>query len=204
MRGPDCNTDHKLIRSTFKFTVKPAYSKKTTCMKRLDTAKLLEESCRNELKLAMDQALSETRTEDDSPEEAWTTLSRRVFETAANVLGYSKRKNTDWFDENNEDIKRILQERNHAVQAKLMNPSTANVARVKIARAEAQRKLRDMENPWWVQKAKKMQERADENNSLGFFNVLKEVHVPQTKMSDVLLAADGMGEITEPTKVIER
>ena len=204
MRGPDCNTDHKLIRSTFKFTIKPAYSKKTTLKKRLDTTKLLNAACQRELELAMDRTLSEERNEENLPQEMWATLSRKVFETAAGVLGYSKKKNADWFNENDGEIKRVIEDRNHALQAKLSNPSRTNNERLKRARADTQRRLRDMENEWWVQKAKELQDQADANNSLGFFNSLKEVYGPQAKMSDALLTADGTREITEPTKIVER
>ena len=66
----------------------------------------------------------------DLNEEMWTTLSRRVFETAADVLGYSKKKNSDWFNENDEEIKGIIEERNQALQAKLSNPSRTNKERL--------------------------------------------------------------------------
>ena len=103
-----------------------------------------------------------------------------------------------------EEVKKVIEEENHAVQTKLSNPSRTNKERLKRARADSQRKLRDIENDWWVQKAKEFQENADENNSQGFFNSLKEVYDPQAKISDPLLTADETGEITESTKIGER
>ena len=101
MRGPDCNTDHKLIRASFKFTIKPAYSKNQVLRKRkLDTAKLYDRSCQDNLESAINLALNRNEVEPGSPEEMWKSLSQRVFEVAEETLGFTKKKKSDWFNEN--------------------------------------------------------------------------------------------------------
>ena len=49
-----------------------------------------------------------------------------------------------------------------------------------------------------------MQKEADENNSAGFFNSLKEMYGPQAKISNAILSDDGTEVITEPSQLIGR
>ena len=84
------------------------------------------------------------------------------------------------------------------------NPSATNQQRLKAARETLQLQLREIENDWWLQKAKKMQKEADENNSAGFFNSLKEMYGPQAKISNAILSDDGTEVITEPSQLIGR
>ena len=178
MRGPDCHTDHSLIRSTFKFAIKPVYSRNETLRKKkLDMSKLWDRDCQENLLAAINPSL-DRNIEQSSPSELWEILSKNVFEAAAEVLGFTKKKNSDWFNDNDKEIKRVIEDRNRALQNKLSNPSRANQEGLKSARAETQRKLREMENRWWLQKAQELQQKADENNSAGFFNSLKAVHGP--------------------------
>ena len=47
-------------------------------------------------------------TDGDDLETIWPTFKDTVFDTAKSVLGYSKRKQPDWFDESNQEIKDLL------------------------------------------------------------------------------------------------
>ena len=180
MRGPDCHTDHYLIKCTLNFAIKPAYRRTRPMRKRrLDTAKLSDERCRERLQAGISTALSEDPDVDTSLDESWKSLSTTIFNTAAEVLGYTKRRNADWFNDHDREIKTLLMERNAALRAKLSNPNTGTRERLKRARGTLQRKLRDMEDKWWLEKAIEMQEDADTNNSAGFFKshrLSKAVH----------------------------
>ena len=205
MRGPNCDTDHYLVRTTLNFSIKPSYSRTEAPRKRrLDTAQLNNITCQEKLSIATTTAQRENGPGDDSPQGQWDTMSKVVFNASAEVLGYTKRKNADWFNENDEQIKELIKERNNALQTKLSNSCQINDNRLKSARANLQRKLREMENNWWLHKAEAMQKQADENNSAGFFKSLKEVYGPQAKMSNTLLSRDSSTVITEPSQLVER
>ena len=47
-------------------------------------------------------------TDGDDLETVWSTFKDTLFDTAKSVLGYSKRKQPDWFDESNQEIKDLL------------------------------------------------------------------------------------------------
>ena len=107
MRGPDCQTDHYLIKTTFKFNIKPAYSRATTQRKRrLDTSMLGDRRCQDSLKHAINSALEGINVDSETPDQMWDSLSKPVFSAAAEVLGYTKKRNADWFNENDQEIRR--------------------------------------------------------------------------------------------------
>ena len=205
MRGPDCQTDHYLIRTTLNFSIKPAYSKSKPARKRkLDVAQLKDVSRQANLQAAITSALNENPAEEETPDCLWNTMSKIVFDAAADALGYTKKRNADWFNENDSEIRNLITERNAALRIKMSNPSATNQQRLKAARATLQLQLREIENDWWLQKAEKMQKEADENNSAGFFNSLKEMYGPQAKISNAILSDDGSEVITEPSQLIGR
>ena len=57
------------------------------------------------------------------------------------VLGFTKRKNADWFDENIGQIQGLLQEKYKLHAAFRNNPLSIR-----------QRELRAMENEWWIRR----------------------------------------------------
>ena len=71
------------------------------------------------MRQATDGALSEFPEDYANPEEMWRSMSQTVLTVATEVLGYKKKNSADWFNENEEDIKKIMNEINRALQAKL-------------------------------------------------------------------------------------
>ena len=184
MRGPDCHTDHYIIKSVFNFQIEPPHRKTgSQRKKKINTANLDEPNTQQVLKHEMDSALGSNLAVCDSPNELWNNMSKQIYEAAANVLGHSKKKNSDWFNENNQGIRAALQKRNRALMTKLCSPGATNIRALRDARADLQRDLRKMEDNWWLKRAEEMQEQADVNNSAGFFKSLKFIHGPQAKMS---------------------
>ena len=49
----------------------------------------------------------------------WRSKSQTVLTVATEVLGYKKKRSADWFNKNEEDIKKIIIEKNSALQANL-------------------------------------------------------------------------------------
>ena len=99
MRGPDCHTDHYLVKTTLNLCVKPVFNRTDPHRKRrLNTSKLEEESTRQELKRAINLALEGRPDEQFTLEQEWNTLSKAVLDSAVEVLGYRKKHGADWFN----------------------------------------------------------------------------------------------------------
>ena len=80
-------------------------------------------------------------------DEKWQALTCHINETGQNILGYKKKKNRDWFDENNSVIKALLKRKNSAHNARINQPNSQHLSeKFKELSAEVQRELREMEN----------------------------------------------------------
>jgi len=89
---------------------------------------------------------------------------KAVMDSAVDTLAYSTRKHQDWFDSKDAEIKKLLNERNAAFTAKLRNPTSVDLQRRwALHRSQLQKRLRDMENTWWLSKATEIQNYADAN-----------------------------------------
>lgn len=134
----------------------------------------------------------------------WAALRELVYDTATEILGLSSRKHKDWFDENSEDIKQLLNKKHRLHQAYLNNPSSTskkdaykNVCRL------VQQRLRQMQNTWMSYKADEIQGYADRHDMKRFYDALKEVYGPTSSGSCPLLSADGNTLITDKKKILE-
>ena len=76
------------------------------------------------------------------------------MDAAVDTLGYSTRQHQDWFDSNDAEIQTLLNEWNATFVAKFRNPNSAELqGRRALQRSQLQKRLREMENTWWLSKA---------------------------------------------------
>ena len=89
MRGPDCYTDHYLIKSTFKFAIQKTFSRTGPERKRrINTAGLEDPGQRKRLERAMNSAHGSNTDEPVSPNELWNSIHRDVYQAAAESQGF--------------------------------------------------------------------------------------------------------------------
>ena len=87
---------------------------KTPCTvpRKLDVAKLNTSEYQQTLAQAMDEAFgTNSNMVSDDIEEMWNNFKAITYTIAANVLGHPKHKNTDWFQEHDEEILSLLAEK---------------------------------------------------------------------------------------------
>ena len=126
------------------------------------------------------------------------------MECAERVLGRRKRKHRDWFDDQRDDIKQLLDERNRRIEVYLRNASPENHALLREARSELQRELRRMKENWWSQLAEKIQGYADTGNLQEFYSALKGVYGAKHRAFCPVRGADGRILITDKTEILSR
>ena len=99
----------------------------------------------------------------EDPEEILTVFQKVVHSSAATTIGHPSRKHQDWFDENDEEIKLILEEK-HCLH-KAYQDDTSSVSKKaaynNICKA-VQNRLREMQGSWLNKKAKEIQSFATE------------------------------------------
>ena len=182
MCGANCWTDHRLIVTKLNIRVQPKrrpQGKKAP--KRLNITQL------NNTKQCFVDIL-EVRLDSHNVEADWATLRELVYNTAAEIPGPSTRKHTDWFDENCDEIKQLLDEKHRLHQAYLSSPkSTSKKDAYNTIRKTVQQKLRQMQDSWLRNKADVKQSYADRHDLKNFYDALKEVYGPTSSGSSPLL-----------------
>lgn len=75
-------------------------------------------------------------------------MKTAILKTSVEVLGHAKKKNKDWFDENDKEIQQLLAKKRSAHQAHLAQPSClVKKASFRGACKALQCKVREM-NEW--------------------------------------------------------
>ena len=206
MCGADCWTDHRLIVSKLKLHIQPLRRPQgKTTSKRLHLAGLEDKCFRQYFSDALDKRLEELPLDSGNIEEDWATFRSETYATAQKILSCSSRKHQDWFDENDKEIKTLLDEKHRLHKEYLCDTkSTAKKAAFCNVRRQAQLKLRKMKDTWLKNKSKEIQTYADTKNSKKFYNAIKAVYGPQTSGTSPILSADGSTLFTEKEEILDR
>ena len=111
---------------------------------------------------------------------------------ARETLGYTTRKNRDWFDSNLESIQTLLSNKHRALTAYLADRTSIQLQdQWKLARSAAERALRSMEDQWWLKLSEQIQGYADAGDSHNFYDELKRVFGPTNESIAPVGSQDG-------------
>ena len=205
MCGADCWTDHRLVVSKLNLRIQPArrpQGKKAP--KRLDVSKLNKDSMRQDFLTDICNQLDAMNLSSEDPEENWTVFHKTVLSSAASTLGHPSRKHQDWFDENDDEIQRLLEEKHRLLKAHQDDTSSVSkkAAYSNICKT-VQTKLRDMQDSWLRKKTEEIQSFADRKDMKKFHDALKTIYGPKSSGA-TLLSADGNTLLTDKEAILER
>ena len=206
MCGADCWTDHRLVVSKLNLRIQPArrpQGKKAP--KRLDVSKLNKDSMRQDFLTDICNQLDAMNLSSEDPEENWTVFHKTVLSSAASTLGHPSRKHQDWFDENDDEIQRLLEEKHRLLKAHQDDTSSVSkkAAYSNICKT-VQTKLRDMQDSWLRKKTEEIQSFADRKDMKKFHDALKTIYGPKSSGATTLLSADGNTLLTDKKAILER
>ena len=200
MCGADCWTDHRLVVSKLNLRIQPArrpQGKKAP--KRLDVSKLNKDSMRQDFLTDICNQLDAMNLSSEDPEENWTVFHKTVLSSAASTLGHPSRKHQDWFDENDDEIQRLLEEKHRLLKAHQDDTSSVSKKAAYICNIckTVQTKLRDMQDSWLRKKTEEIQSFADRKDMKKFHDALKTIYGPKSSGATTLLSADGNTLLTD-------
>ena len=112
MCGADCWTDHRLVVSKLNLRIQPVrrpQGKKVP--KKLNVSKLKQDSKRQVFVNDLCSRLDALEHSSEDVDESWTVFRDTVHSSAMDSLGPVSSKNQDWFDENDKEIQRLLEEK---------------------------------------------------------------------------------------------
>ena len=141
----------------------------------------------------------------EGPEENWTVFQKVVHSSAATTIGHPSRKHQDWFDENDEEIKLLLEEK-HCLH-KAYQDDTSSVSKKAAYNnicKTVQNRLRDMQDSWLGKKAEEIQFFADRKDMKKFHDALKTIYGPKSSGATPLLSADGSTLLTDKDAILKR
>ena len=94
--------------------------------KRLDVSKLKQDSKRQAFINDICSRLDAMELCSDDPEENWTVFRDTIHSSAMDSLGLVSRKHQDWFDENDEEIQGLLDEKHQKHKAYLSDTGSVS------------------------------------------------------------------------------
>ena len=206
MCGAECGTDHRLIVCKLKLTLRRNRRPQGKAPpKRLDVSKLCSAEKQSELASELSSNLDCVTLDPGNIEQGWTDFNTTVHSCASSTVGFPVRKHQDWFNDNDDEIKELIRDKNSLIQAHCSDPSsTAKADALRACKGELQKKLRTMKNDWFEERVRETQKYADTNNTRKFFESLRAVFGPSRSGTTPLLASDDSTRIIELNAIIQR
>ena len=115
LRGAECWTDHRLLRSLVRLNIRPPVRKQAR-RKQINRAPFHNKERLSVLRGALSEAVNDLQEQSmgaqPTPEyfhSKWENISSSLLSTTEFVFGNSQQRHQDWFDSNNEEISDLLQ-----------------------------------------------------------------------------------------------
>ena len=136
-------------------------------------------------------------------EKEWAALRDLVYSTAFAHLGQNTHKHQDWFDENDGEIQKLLNEKwkLHRIHQQ-DSSSTFKKAEFNSIKSKIQAKLREMQDSWLSKKKDEIQFYTDSNSPKHFYDSLKAIYGPKTYGTS--LSAEGATSMSDKDMILER
>ena len=141
MRGAVCGTDHRLVRAKLKLRImRKSRYQGVKVPKRIDVSKLQDSNVREDLQKAL---------EDEQYDGTWDKFKTEVYNASVAVLGLRKRKHRDWFDENDPQISKLLEDKNKMHQQYLIMIASLYISLLRVQnRLSSVAYVRRMKTQW--------------------------------------------------------
>ena len=128
-----------------------------------------------------------------------------VQDSAKLTIGPKKKGHQDYFDENDERIKELLDDKKKAsIEWQNDISSTSKRDHFKHLKRQAWTALHRMQDERWEKKADEIETYAATKNSKMFFSAIKEVYGPTKPRTTPLLSADGSTLLKEKSSINKR
>ena len=120
------------------------------------------------------------------------------------MLGFTKKKHQDWFDNNQKEINLLISQKREACLSFESHPTSEKLELLKETKKTCQRRLRNIQNKWWMAKAAEIQMYADRWDMRRFYATTKEIFGPTRSSVGGLKDAGNTTTLTDPTSILDR
>ncbi len=198
-----CWTDHRLVYSLIRLNIKS----KRKDLNSTPRIKFNVEALNNPVIKECFQETLEQNIPAELPEnieDHWKILKSSIIDSCKSVIGTKKHKSQDWFDENNEEIGRLLEEVRKSLRDYLRHKTEEKRKVHRERKAEVQRVTRELKNNWWIEKSREMQRFIDRNDMNSFFATTKAIFGPSSQGLVPLKSKDGTRTLKSNTEILSR
>ena len=189
----------------FKLRPKRKHRNQVNNIKKFNTKALQDSRFRERFQERLQQEL-QRRQPTLSVQDDWNRLKEAIVTTCKETIGLNKKKHQDWFDENDETIKDLIDKKRQAFVT-LQNDQQQFIAKRRNYQeciAAVQRVTRRLKNQWWKDKFREIQQLADAIYIRGFFNATKAIFGPSTHGTALLKSKDGTTILKSRAEIGER
>ncbi|XP_076030447.1 uncharacterized protein LOC143018749 [Oratosquilla oratoria] len=167
MCGTKCWTGHRPIISRMNFHIQPKKRPQgQKVKKKLNVTALKNTEKEHCFQTLLQNKFSSFQINQSSIEDQWASFRDTAYSAALESLGPATRYHHDWFDENNAEIQKLLEEKHHLHRAHQNDAScTAKKAAFTKICSKVQTELRHMQDSWLSGKADEIQGYADSADS---------------------------------------
>ncbi|XP_049869331.1 uncharacterized protein LOC126369082 [Pectinophora gossypiella] len=197
MRGAQGWTDHQLVRSKLRLQLRTPRRAAHKIPAKLDCQKLIHDV---QLTEELDDAFNTDMPDiaEDAPvDERWRSFAEHLHSCALRVIGKPERRNQDWFDDSDMEIKKLVENYRRSLLL-------SDVSERRKAHHSLKEKVRALKDKWWVDKANEIQLYADTNQSGRFFESLKTVFGPRILKTAPMYSKDKTQRFTDQKDVLAR
>lgn len=190
INSDNCWRDHRLVWSTMSIKLrKTRRIQRKQAQRRLNLDGLNDTAILQQLQDCLAESLQQEYP--DNIEEHCGLLKSTILDSCESTLGFKSRKYQDWFDEHNIEIEHLISKKLKAFLA-WKNDPTNKAKRVAHSgpKAKVQRRVKELKNIWWTEKAPELQALADFSDTRGFFSATKIVYGPSTHGLNFLYSKD--------------
>jgi len=103
LRGPNCDSDHFLVRAIIKQKITTNYEKRKQ-KQSWDTNRLNSQEIVHKYQENIETQIDKTEVRADINEE-WTNIKTIIVNSAKEIIGIQKKERNDWFDDECREIK---------------------------------------------------------------------------------------------------
>lgn len=187
----ECWTDHRLVRSFMSFVIR---IKQRMTPKRYRPKYNLEKLDHPEKQAEFQSKLTTAllHVDDIDVDCLWEGLKTAIKTACDETLGSQKWCHQDWFNDNDAEIEQMIAEKCKRFSVWQNEISNAiKKQQYHEMRFKVQRRVREMESIWWIQKAQEIQALSDSNNSKAFFAATKKIYGPTSQGVGPVAGKDG-------------
>ncbi|CAG4942943.1 unnamed protein product [Colias eurytheme] len=205
MRGAHCWSDHRLI--LIKLRLRMRYPRRSCRVKPtgINVDKLWDPDTRQQyIDMLNDEVLSGNN--DDDLLACWGKFSSQIVTTAKQALGITKRKNEDWFDENDAELSEALRHHRTLLRQYDHNEHRNNylLEKIKKSNSDLRKLTRDTKDNWWLRKSEYLQWLSSTQQLGEFYAELRKLVGITPRNSVPLRSHDGTQLIVAKEDILRR